>query len=346
MEEIIIKDLDLQKKFYILWDQNKKYVNTDIELLIKNIIVLFKRHSHNEEMVLLWLLYWFLYFWFIDENHEFICEKQSKYIKTLKKSFEYQQNWEFKKYIDINLKMDNDLFLFQTTIKYCILSFEDKFLFLIEKPNNYHKSIWYLLPFLTYKDSPFLGFFQDVYFKKVYPNKYEKTKKIYIEKITKIEFPWEHVFTVVNNTTNLMWEAWVIWKTQIRKKTYFSIYNKMIRKKWEWVMDTIGMRIIFEDLEKLEKFKKEFEKKYVFIVKKDYIKCPKKNWYKSLHYKYISPYRDTQIMVELQIRTIDMDFEIKNNEKISHFQYTISNKKWAKLFKEIHKWFKYTIKNI
>lgn len=346
MKEIIIKDKRLQKKFDKIRDENKYFVTEDIELLIKNIIVLFKRHSKNEDILILALLYWFLYFWIIKENNKYINKRYKEKIKILEKSLKYELSWDYKKYINSVIKMDNDLFLFKITIKYCLLSFEDILVKIIDNKENYYKSIWYLLPYLTYKESHFLWFFQDYYFKKVYPKKYEKIKKIYIEKISKIEFPWEHVFTVVNNTTNIMQDANVIWKTKIRKKTYFSIYNKMVRKKWEWVMDTIWMRIIFKDLRDLYSYIDEFEQKYVFIIKKDYINNPKDNWYKSIHYRYVSPYRNSQIMVELQLRTLEMDEQIRKDSNISHFKYTVNNKKWSKLFKEVHKWYNYTSKKL
>ena len=73
---------------------------------------------------------------------------------------------------------------------------------------------------------------------------------------------------------------------------------------------------------------------------------PKENWYKSLHYKYVSPYRDTQILVELQIRTLEMDREINSDKWISHFSYTVKQNKWTKLFKEVHYGYNYLIKNI
>jgi hypothetical protein len=85
--------------------------------------------------------------------------------------------------------MDKDLFLLKTIIKYNILSFEKKFINIVPNLNNYYKSIGYLIPYLTYIESPFLSFFQDIYFKKIYPHKFQKIRKYYLEKISKVEFP-------------------------------------------------------------------------------------------------------------------------------------------------------------
>lgn len=346
MKEIKIKNAVQRKKFDELWNENYKRIPWDLELLFKNVIVIFKRHSNNEEVIVLWMIHLLIFFKIIDENNRIVSKKDLKKIDFLNNAHNHETKWDYKKYLNEILSMEDDLFLMYSTIKYSILSFEKKFINTIENSENYNKSIWYLIPYLTYKESPYLWFFQDFYFKKNYPRKFEKIRKFYLEKISKVEFPWEHIFTVVNNTTSLMWEANVIWKTQIRKKTYFSIYNKLVRKKWVSVLDTIWMRIIFKDLKDLLKYSRFFEEKYVFLNKKDYISFPKENGYKSLHYRYISPYRDTQIMVELQLRTIEIENEINNNLLISHFQYTVNKKKWSKLFKEVHKWFNYISKKL
>lgn len=346
MKEIIIKDINQKNRFDKLYDQNKDYISNDLELLIKNVIVIFKRHSDNEELIVLALIYWLLYFSIIDKTNENITKKDLENLKILKNTFKLETKWEFKSFLDEVIVMDKELFLLKTVIKYNILSFEKKFINIVDNQTNYYKSIWYTIPYLTYLESPFLSFFQDIYFKKIYPHKFEKIRKYYIEKISKVEFPWEHMFTIVNNISELMTESDVIWKTKVRRKTYFSIYNKLVRKKWVWVLDTIWIRLVFTNIDDLNNFAKIFENKYVYIDKKDYIKSPKENWYKSLHYKYISPYRDTQILVEIQLRTIEMDKEISDKSSISHFSYTVKQNKWHKIFKEIHAGYNYINKKL
>lgn len=344
MEEIKFRDKVQKERFYKLYNEKWHLLTKDLELLIKNVIVIFKRHSNDESYITLALIYWMLYFWIIDNSHEILEKSDSKKIKLIRSSFKYEMEWDYKNFLDIILAMEKDLFLFKTVIKYSILSFEKKFIKIAPNQENYYKSIWYILPYLTYIESPFLGFFQDVYFKKVYPKKYEKVRKFYREKVDKIEFPWEHMFTMVNNLTNIMMQSESFWNIKVRRKTYFSIYNKRIRKKWNTSMDNIWIRVIFPDIENLKKFVKLFEEKYVFIEKKDYVKKPKINWYKSIHFKYISPYRDSQVLVELQLRTILMDKEIHSTHSISHFNYTINQNKWSKNFKEIQQGYTYTSK--
>lgn len=341
MNEIIIKDKIQKERFQLIYNQYSNIISKDIELLIKNIILIFKMHSENEEYLVIAMIYWLLQFWFIQEDNELINQSDLDKLKEINLSLHYEAIWEYKLFLDHLMSMNNDLFLFKTTIKYTILSFEDKFIGMIWDPTNYYKSIWYLIPYLTFKESPFLGFFQDTYFKKVYPQKFQKIRKYYIEKVNKIEFPWEHMFNIVNSISDLMWEAWIVWKTKIRRKAYFSIYNKLERKKWEWILDNIWMRILFSNLEDLNKFSCHFEHKYVFINKKDFITQPKPNWYRSLHYRYISPYRDTQLLIEIQLRTLEMDEQIHSEEWVSHFIYTINQNKWSKHFKEVHLWYNY-----
>lgn len=346
MNDIIIKNPVQKARFEILYNENKDCISNDLELLIKNVILIFKRHSNNEELIILALIYWLLYFSIIEKNHEIITKKDLENLKILKNSFKLETKWEFKSFLDEVLVMDKDLFLLKTIIKYNILSFEKKFINIVPNLNNYYKSIWYLIPYLTYIESPFLSFFQDIYFKKIYPHKFEKTRKYYIEKISKVEFPWEHMFTIVNNIWELMTESEVIWKTKVRRKTYFSIYNKLVRKKWAWVLDTIWIRLVFWTIDDLKIFAWNFENRYVYIDKKDYINNPKENGYRSLHYKYISPYRDTQILVEIQLRTTEMDKEISDKSSISHFSYTVKQNKWHKIFKEIHAGYNYINKKL
>ncbi|NVP17417.1 hypothetical protein HUU51_01740 [Candidatus Gracilibacteria bacterium] len=154
------------------------------------------------------------------------------------------------------------------------------------------------------------------------------------------------MFTIVNNIGELMTESEVIGKTKVRRKTYFSIYNKLVRKKGAGVLDTIGIRLVFGTIDDLKIFAGNFENRYVYIDKKDYINNPKENGYRSLHYKYISPYRDTQILVEIQIRTLEMDKEISDTNSISHFSYTVKQNKWHKIFKEIHAGYNYINKKL
>jgi (p)ppGpp synthase/HD superfamily hydrolase len=66
-------------------------------------------------------------------------------------------------------------------------------------------------------------------------------------------------------------------RIKMRKKSYFSIFNKIKRKQNADFLDSIGVRLIFKDLEDLRKYEEVFEDKFVYSKKKDYILNPKKN---------------------------------------------------------------------
>jgi hypothetical protein len=42
-----------------------------------------------------------------------------------------------------------------------------------------------MLPLLTLRESKLLGYFQDAYFKQLYPDQYIKTKMVYLDKMKK-----------------------------------------------------------------------------------------------------------------------------------------------------------------
>lgn len=346
MDEIKFRDKNQKRRFYELYNEKWHLLSEDLDLLIKNVIVIFKRHSSNEDYYTLALIYWMLYFKIIDEDYKIITKTDLSRIKHILRSFDYEMKWDYKNFLNAVLEMDKELFLFKMVIKYNILSFEKKFIWMTKNPDNYYKSIWFIIPYLTYLESPFLSFFQDKYFKKVYPRKFQKIKKYYIEKLNNVEFPWEHMFMMVNNLSSIMQESGSYGITKVRRKAYFSMYNKLMRKKWIASMDNIWIRVLFKKDKHLKDFSKVFEWKYVFLEKKDYIKNPKENWYQSIHYKYISPYRDSQVLVELQLRTIEMNEQIHNDQWLNHFMYTVNENKWAKQFKEIHLWYNYIMKYI
>lgn len=142
-----------------------------------------------------------------------------------------------------------------------------------------------------------------------------------------------------------MYSLDIIWRVYFRKKSYFSLYSKLNRKKGD-ILDFIWARIIFDTEEDIYSFCNEFEQNHVFIKKKDYIKKPKENWYKSIHYTFITTYKDLEMLVELQLRTKDTHSHIRNAANVSHFSYTIKENKWDKLFEEVHFWHKYIMKSM
>lgn len=342
MKEIKIKDKEIRTRFRsILLEHWKKLSKSDLDF-IKLIILRFKEHSHNEYPLLIILIYWFFYYDALSLDDELVEVKDRDFILKILKSYRADVEWDFKTYIFEMLSYDEDLFLIKVIIKYTLLNWDWKWLALLSLWNleNYFKSIWYLIPVLTYRDSSFLSFFQDFYFKKLYPVEYEKTRSRFLKETSKFELPWLYIINKINNLSNLMKILWVYWIITIRKKSYFSLYAKYNKQEWKKVDDYLWIRIVFNNLSSLNKFRSAFEADHVLLAKDDYIKKPKENWYRAIHYSYLTAFRNSQILVELQIKTMQMEKEIENSKSLSHFAYTIKKNKWDPLFKEVHKWYK------
>ena len=323
------------------FNEYSKNVSQDDLDFIKLVILRFKENSSNEYYVVLILIYWFFFFDALSLDSHLIDEIDRENIFKILKTFRADVEWDFKTYIFEMLGYDNDLFLVKIIIKYTLLNGDWKWLALLSvwKLENYFKSIWYLIPVLTYKESSFLAFFQDYYFKKLYAEEYEKVRNKFLKETSKLELPWLYIINKINNLSNLMKTIWVYWIITIRKKSYFSLYGKYHRKQDKKVHDYIWMRIVFNSIWALNKFKSAFELGHIFLDKKDYIKNPKENWYKAIHYKYVTAFRTSQILVELQIKTMKMEKEVENSKTLSHFTYTVKKNKWDPLFVEVHKWY-------
>ncbi len=332
---IKFRNIKLQKEYDFLLNNYFINVSKKYLLLYKNSIIRIKKYSKDERTIILAVFHWLLFFWLIDLKDWLISEYYRERLIILKKVYDYEMDWNKKKYLKSIFEMDYELFLVKMIIKLTILSYWKDYLNLIKNKENYYKFSWLIIPYLTLRDSKYLWFFQDIYFKHLFPWRYLKTKRFYFKKIKKLELPWEHFISIINNLADTMSEANVIWKTKIRRKTYFSIYNKIKRKKWNDIFDILWTRIIFKSIQNLKRFVKVFEDKYIYLNKKDYILSPKQNWYKSIHYRYISLFRDIEILVELQIRTEQIDRNIHWNKNISHFTYTLNKNKWSKEFEEV-----------
>ena len=119
--------------------------------------------------------------------------------------------------------------------------------------------------------------------------------------------------------------------TEKRLKTPESIYEKIVRKKKKFTIDTIeedindlaGVRIICFDIAQIYKLACVIGKQESFEIKKvkDYVRKPKNNGYQSYHIQL----KVDGVKVEIQIRTILMDawssldriLIYKKDEKIS-----------------------------
>jgi len=86
-----------------------------------------------------------------------------------------------------------------------------------------------LIPYLNITESRQLAFFQDTYFKKIYPKEYLNTKITNRKQTSKVEMPFEYYAEVIDDLYYIMNELKIYCKIKIRKKTYFSLYNKLQR---------------------------------------------------------------------------------------------------------------------
>ena len=347
MENIIIKDNEVSKKFNFLVDNYYINIPEEYMMIVKMVLVNFKKVSNNEEYLVLILLYWLIFFKKIDLDNEHITKKERKALEKLWELYRYETLWETDKFLNAIYELDEELLRLKMIIKYSVILFENKSNnVIISERTNYYKSIWHLLPFLTLKESKLLSFFQDCYFKQLYPDLYIKTKMIYLEKMKKSWTAWGYIISIVNNLNEVLDEIWARAIMKMRKKSYFSIYNKIKRKQNADFLDSIWARIIFKDLNDLRKYEKKFEEKFLYSKKKDYIIRPKKNWYQSLHYSFMTPYANNEVYVELQLRTKDMDKNVHQAKAISHYTYTIKKSKWNEKFTEVQYWYQHLLKYI
>lgn len=343
MEGVNIKNTKIKKRLERISDLYFYKLPEEYQQLVKIVILRYRKYSDNEYYILFILIYWLVFFNIIDTDNNNLTQEDRENLANVKQSYLYDIQWEKEKYIESMIWLNDDLFQLKMVLKYTLIVSTDNYIKLVTNIDNYYTSIWYIIPYLTLRESKLLGFFQDIYFKKVYNTEYNETKNIYLEQVSQIELPWEYMIWIVNELSDLMSKTEVMWKIKIRKKSYFSLYNKMNRKNYNHFSDTIWVRIIFQKLSELKKFMKSFEDINICIQKKDYINSQKENGYQSMHYKYLSFYRNTEILVELQLRTQKMDNAIHKSRTLSHFNYTVKKNKWSPLFKEVIFWYQYMI---
>lgn len=340
MENIIIRNKKYEKRFRTILDEHRHRISQEDLNFIKIVILRFKKNSNNEYFIILTLIYGLIYFKAMDRNDYKITSEDSRYLDSIYESYFADINGDYEKYIQMMMEMEHDLFVLKTVIKYTLLNSPNYLERVIPNIENYYKSIGYLIPLLTLKESSFLLFYQDAYFRNLYPEEYSAIKSQHLAQTSKLELPWEYIISSVNSISYMLAKAGVEGILKMRKKSYFSLYSKYKRKPSLEVTDTLGMRIIFRDLKSLYKFINVFEADFVYLKKKDFVKHPKENGYKSIHYSFINPFRNSEILIELQLRTKKMDKDIHDNALISHFNYTIFQHKWDDLFVEVHAGYK------
>lgn len=129
----------------------------------------------------------------------------------------------------------------------------------------------------------------------------------------------------------------IICYTGSRIKSADSIVEKCIRKKCEVSIegaserlnDIAGARIVClfpQDVYKVRDMILE-QTNWKLVKKKDFIKKPKKSGYRSLHMIFLIPVKNEFIKVEIQLRTIAMDYWIALEYEMG---YKANNKKVTK----------------
>lgn len=139
-------------------------------------------------------------------------------------------------------------------------------------------------------------------------------------------------FSIISQEYNLIHGHNPIEHTKSRVKSFESIVNKLARKNLEvttahakeHIHDIAGVRIIcsfLSDIYNVVDILKQHNDLEILGIK-DYIKNPKENGYRSLHLLIETPVYLTngveRVKVEIQIRTIAMDFWASLEHKIHY----------------------------
>lgn len=343
MWDITIQNKKIEKKFSAFYDLHFDKLDCDQQKLIRIVILRYKKLGYNDYYILFALIYGLVFFKVLKSSDPMISDMDRDKIDIMFQSFYYEVHNKQEELLNLIFLMDDNFLILKMSFKYSVILLGPENNKLITNKENYNRSMGWLIPYLTLKESPYLGFFQDYYFKTNYPKEYNETKNAFLQQISQIELPWEYMIGIINDITDSMKRAHSLGYITVRKKSYFSLFNKMQRKDYNHFSDSIWIRIIFENKVNLKKFVKQYEDDFIYSEKKDYIAKPKANGYSSIHYRYLSLYRSNEILVELQIRTKKMDDAIHDIRSISHFNYTVNENKWSPLFKEVQQWYDYTM---
>lgn len=162
---------------------------------------------------------------------------------------------------------------------------------------------------------------EDLSFKYLYPENYEKLKKEVEKRIKEAK---DFVEKVKGILTNLLKENKIKGEVLGRVKHLYSVYRKLQKynltiKDLDQVYDLIGFRLIVNSIEDCYKTLGLVHSLWKPVPGrfKDYISLPKPNMYQSLHTTVIGPEGKK---IEIQIRTEYMD-KIANEGIAAHFLY-------------------------
>ncbi|MDD4530129.1 MAG: RelA/SpoT domain-containing protein [Candidatus Gracilibacteria bacterium] len=336
-----VKNILINRKLQKIIKKYNCVLNEVEREIIETMFLKLKRYSDDSYYLYFIIIYGLFFLKKIGLDNDVVSSKDRKNIKTLQLLFDYENFQKFEDFIDLMLKIDNNLFLIKLIIKHTVLSNERKDLaVVIKNSKKYYGSLGYLyIPILAYKNYTKLeSFFQDFYFKEIYSKEYEETKKEYDILFEGKEIGEDIMIDLTNELNELNKKLKIYGNLTIRKKSYFSLYNKKIRRPSNYkIKDFIGVRVVFKNNKDFTKFIKGFEDEFIIDLKKDYVKNPKENGYQSIHYNFMYMYNNIKIPVEIQIRTRKMDEEVSNNPAINYFNYTTKENKYGPIFKEIQK---------
>lgn len=328
-------DLDLNRKLSLIVHDHYHQLSPRGAEIARLVFMRFKRYSDSEYHLFLVMAYALVYFDVMPLNHPILAEEDREAIRKLLLTFEYEMTGERDKYIDSMLALNEDLLLVKILIKYTVLLAEEEYGEFIPHKIEYYRSLGWLIPVLSYRNYEIIaGFLQDVYFKKFYPLEYEWTNKL--RQIPKVsDYTESYMVDITNDMASIMQNLGIFGIVKLRKKSLFSIYNKLASKKPKKIYDIVGMRIILANECDVERFAQEIEKRFIVEVKKDYIRKPKENGYRGMHYAFLYTHRNCETEIELQIRTKEMNDTIGKQDYLTHFAYSYSHDKWSPLFKEV-----------
>lgn len=157
----------------------------------------------------------------------------------------------------------------------------------------------------------------------------------------------ETKFNVLNEEMSIIFDRNPIESIKSREKSFESIFAKLQKKGLPMseeaivnnINDIAGIRVICSFQEDVYKLTKALIKQddVTLIIQKDYIKNPKENGYRSMHLIVEVPIylanTKKKMRVEIQLRTIAMDFwaslehKIKYKQEVDNQSYVIQELK-------------------
>lgn len=334
------KDTEYKEKLKKLNNKFNKLSKEQFQI-ISLIYYRYKKHKPKKYFLYFSLIYWLYFFKLLNSNDKSLSLTDRKYLNQFELIFKNEQLGDCQKYINSFFELPEWLRALKIIIKYTVLN-NTVYLGLIPNYKNYLKSIWWILPWISFKKyNKIESLFQHFYFRELYKEKYYEAKEQYWLQLENVKNIDDLLVKLWNSITFILKLSKVFAYTTVRKKSIFSFYNKILRKGKNYQMlDFIWARLLFKNEKDIYKFLDEVKWIYKIENEKDYLTKRKENWYQSYHCTVYYTFEDKMFPIEFQLRTIKQEDKIKNWD-ISHFNYSLNNNKWDKQFIEIWKWIKY-----